>query len=182
MEIGFAAFAFLIGLVFYIFIFWLVIRAIRALEKIADNLWAISRTNTRSVEAIEKIADRIERIAGNENTREQGQDNLCNRQLRCQEVKNNMDFIGAFFPLLLIALLYILSFWLLLRAVRAIERIAAKIAKIVDNENTREQEQIDLFNLIAGKGPKRYPEFNSVRSDFDDREIAADFLDQLKQH
>ena len=49
-----------------------------------------------------------------------------------------MDFIGAFFPLLLIALLYILSFWLLLRAVRAIERIAAKIAKIVDNENTRE--------------------------------------------
>ena len=49
-----------------------------------------------------------------------------------------MDFIGAFFPLLLIALFYILSFWLLLRAVRAIERVASKIAKIVDNENTRE--------------------------------------------
>ena len=66
MEIVWAV----IVLVFYIFLFWVVIRAIRALEKIADNLWAISRTNTRSVEAIEKVANRIERISDNENTRE----------------------------------------------------------------------------------------------------------------
>lgn len=49
-----------------------------------------------------------------------------------------MDFIGAFFPLLLMAPLYILSIWLLLRAVRAIERIADRIEQIPDNENTRE--------------------------------------------
>ena len=55
---------------FYIFLFWLLLRAIRALEKIADNLWAISRTNARSVEAIEKVANRIEKIVDNENTRE----------------------------------------------------------------------------------------------------------------
>lgn len=49
-----------------------------------------------------------------------------------------MDFIGAFFPLLFIVPLYILSIWLLLRAVRAIEKIANKIERITDNENTRE--------------------------------------------
>ena len=70
MESGFVIFAFLISLAFYIFIFWLVFRAIRALEKIADHLWAISRTNTRSVEAIEQVADKIEKIADNENSRE----------------------------------------------------------------------------------------------------------------
>ena len=59
-----------IALSFYIFLFWVLFRAIRALEKIADNLWAISRTNASSVEAIEKVANRIERIAGNENIRE----------------------------------------------------------------------------------------------------------------
>ena len=68
MEAGIVVFGLLISCAFYIFIFWLIFRAIRALEKIADNLWAISRTNTRSVEAIEKIADRMERIADNENT------------------------------------------------------------------------------------------------------------------
>ena len=52
MEGGFVVFGLLITLAFYIFIFWLILRTIRALEKIADNLWAISRTNTRSVEAI----------------------------------------------------------------------------------------------------------------------------------
>ena len=70
METGVTVFLLLIVLAFYVFIFWLIIRAIRALEKIADNLLAISRTNTRSVEAIEKVADRIERIPNNENTRE----------------------------------------------------------------------------------------------------------------
>ena len=49
-----------------------------------------------------------------------------------------MDFVGAFFPFLLIAPLYILPFWLLWRAVRAIERIADKIERIVDNKNTGE--------------------------------------------
>ncbi len=49
-----------------------------------------------------------------------------------------MDFVSAFFPLLLMAPLYILPVWLLLRAVRAIERIADKIEKIAGNENTRE--------------------------------------------
>ena len=44
-----------------------------------------------------------------------------------------MDFVSAFFPLLLMAPFYILPLWLLLRAVRAIERIADKIEKIADN-------------------------------------------------
>ena len=61
-----AFFGILISLAFYIFLFWILFRVIRAIEKIADNLWAISRTNTRSVEAIERIADRIEKIAENE--------------------------------------------------------------------------------------------------------------------
>ena len=69
MESGIIVFGLLISIAVYIFLFWIIMRAIRALEKIADNLWAISRTNTRSVEAIEKVADRIERIADNENTR-----------------------------------------------------------------------------------------------------------------
>lgn len=69
MELGLVVFGLLLSIVFYIFLFWIIMRAIRALEKIADNLWAISRTNTRSVEAIEKVADRIEGIADNENTR-----------------------------------------------------------------------------------------------------------------
>ena len=34
--------------------------------------------------------------------------------------------------------LYIFLFWLLLRTVRAIEKIADKIEQIPDNENTRE--------------------------------------------
>ena len=46
-----------------------------------------------------------------------------------------MDVVNAFFPLLLMAPFYILPLWLLLRAVRAIERIADKIEKIADNEN-----------------------------------------------
>ncbi len=49
-----------------------------------------------------------------------------------------MDFVRAFFPLLLMAPFYILPLWLLLRVVRAIERIADKIEKIAGNENTRE--------------------------------------------
>ena len=49
-----------------------------------------------------------------------------------------MDLVGAFYPLLLIAAFYIFAFWLLFRVVRAMERIAAKIEKIVDNQNTRE--------------------------------------------
>ena len=49
-----------------------------------------------------------------------------------------MDFISAFFPLLLMVPLYILPVWLLLRAVRAIEKIASKIEQIPDNENARE--------------------------------------------
>ena len=70
MDMNFVVFQLLIPLVFIFLLFWLLFRVARALEKIADNLWAISRTNTRSVEAIEKVADRIERIAGNENTGE----------------------------------------------------------------------------------------------------------------
>ncbi len=70
MDFVNAFFPFVLTVALYIFLFWIIMRAIRSLEKIADNLWAISRTNTRSVEAIEKVADRIERIADNENTRE----------------------------------------------------------------------------------------------------------------
>ena len=73
MDLGTGFLAFFWGIIvlaFYILLFWLFLRVVRALEKIADNLWAISRTNTRSVEAIEKVADRIERIADSENTRE----------------------------------------------------------------------------------------------------------------
>ncbi|RKU13909.1 hypothetical protein C6502_01815 [Candidatus Poribacteria bacterium] len=58
-----------ISLVFYIVLFWVLIRFIRAVEKIADNFWSIARAHTRSVDAIEKVANRIERIADNENTR-----------------------------------------------------------------------------------------------------------------
>ena len=60
----------LVSLAFYIILVWVLIRFIRAIEKIADNLWSIARTHTRSVEAVEKIADRMERITDNENTRE----------------------------------------------------------------------------------------------------------------
>ena len=35
---------------------------------------------------------------------------------------------------------------------------------------------------IAGKGHEPYQEINGVRFDFDDREVAAEFLDQLKSH
>ena len=70
-----------------------------------------------------------------------------------------MDFVNAFFPLLLTALLYILPVWLLWRAARAlektadnlwtisrantcsveaIEKVANRIERIADNENTRE--------------------------------------------
>ena len=49
-----------------------------------------------------------------------------------------MDVANVFLPLFAIAAFYILSFWLLFRAVRAIERIADKIEKIADNENARE--------------------------------------------
>ena len=60
----------LVSLAFYIVLVWMLIRFIRAIEKIADNLWSISRTHTLSVEAIEKVADRIERIVDNRNIRE----------------------------------------------------------------------------------------------------------------
>ena len=69
MESGLVVLTLLVSIAFYIFIFWLVIRAIRALEKIADNLWTISRTSVRSEEAIQQIADRVNRIADNENIR-----------------------------------------------------------------------------------------------------------------
>ena len=46
-------------------------------------------------------------------------------------VKLNVDVIGAFYPLLLMGLFSFFLFWLLLRAVRAIERIS-------DNQNTSE--------------------------------------------
>ena len=59
-------------------------------------------------------------------------------QLQRQEVKLNMDFFSAFFPILLMAPLYILPFWLLLRAVRALEKIANSMEKTVGNEDTRE--------------------------------------------
>ena len=49
-----------------------------------------------------------------------------------------MDFISAFFPILLMSPLYILPFWLLLRAVRALEKIANNMEKTADNENTGE--------------------------------------------
>ena len=52
MESGFVVLTLLVAIAFYIFIFWLVIRAVRAQEKIADNLWTISRTSVRSEEAI----------------------------------------------------------------------------------------------------------------------------------
>ena len=72
MEAFIGALAFwtaLASLAFYIVIIWVLIRFARAIEKIADNLWTISRTNTRTVEAIEKIADKIERAAENTNVR-----------------------------------------------------------------------------------------------------------------
>ena len=69
MDLGFVVIGVLGTAAFYIALFWVIFRVVRAIERIADSLWAISRTNTRSVEAIEKVADRIERIANNENTR-----------------------------------------------------------------------------------------------------------------
>ena len=43
--------------------FWIIIRVVRAIERIADNLGTIGRAHTRSAEA-------IGRIANNENARE----------------------------------------------------------------------------------------------------------------
>lgn len=69
MEIVTIVTGLFITLAFYTLLFWLFFRAIRAIERIADNLWAISRANTRLADATEKIADKVERIANNENTR-----------------------------------------------------------------------------------------------------------------
>ena len=49
-----------------------------------------------------------------------------------------MDLIAAVWPAIMMLVLYILLFWLIFRAARALERIADKIERIVDNENTRE--------------------------------------------
>ena len=49
-----------------------------------------------------------------------------------------MDFFSAFFPLLLMSPLYIIPFWLFLRAVRALEKIANSMERTADNEYTRE--------------------------------------------
>ena len=62
-----AFWAALASLAFYIVLVWVLIRFIRAIEKIADNLWAIARTHARSAEAIEKVASKIEEIPDNEN-------------------------------------------------------------------------------------------------------------------
>ena len=43
-----------------------------------------------------------------------------------------------FFSMSLVAVFYILPLWLLLRAVRAIEKIANRMERIADNENVRE--------------------------------------------
>jgi hypothetical protein len=67
---GFAFFGILISIAFYILLFWVIIRIVRAIERVADNLWGISRAHTRSVEAIERIAGKMERIADTETTRE----------------------------------------------------------------------------------------------------------------
>ena len=72
---GFAFFGILISIAFYIllfifFFFGLLYESVRAIERVADNLWAISRAHTRSVEAIERIAGKMERIADTETTRE----------------------------------------------------------------------------------------------------------------
>ena len=48
-----------------------------------------------------------------------------------------MDFVIDFLPFLLMIPLYGIPVWLLLRAVRALERIVDKIEIIADNENTR---------------------------------------------
>ena len=42
------------------------------------------------------------------------------------------------FLAIIVLVCYIFSFWIIIRVVRAIERIASKIEKIVDNENTTE--------------------------------------------
>ena len=60
----------IIVLVFYIFSFWVIIRVIRAIERIADNLGTIGRAHTRSADGIGRIAAKVERITDNENTRE----------------------------------------------------------------------------------------------------------------
>ena len=49
-----------------------------------------------------------------------------------------MPAFEFFIPLLLMIPFYILPIWLLLRAVRAIEKIANKIEKVADNEDTKE--------------------------------------------
>ena len=49
-----------------------------------------------------------------------------------------MDFVSAFFPILLMSPLYIVPLWLFWRAVRAIERIADRMERIVDSEAPRE--------------------------------------------
>ena len=46
--------------------------------------------------------------------------------------------VTEFLILLLVASFYILPFWLLWRAVHALERIADEIERIADNENARE--------------------------------------------
>lgn len=49
-----------------------------------------------------------------------------------------MDFMAAFWPVIMMLVPYILILWLLLRTARALERIADKIERITDNENSRE--------------------------------------------
>ena len=49
-----------------------------------------------------------------------------------------MDFMAAFWPAIMMLVPYILLLWFLFRAARALERIADRIERIADNENTRE--------------------------------------------
>ena len=49
-----------------------------------------------------------------------------------------MDFMAAFWPAIMMLVPNILLLWLIFRAARALERIADKIERITDNENSRE--------------------------------------------
>ena len=58
---------------------------------------------------------------------------MFNSQLTRQKVSFNMEVFFAIIGLVF----YILPFWFLLRAVRAIEKIANKIEQIPNNESTK---------------------------------------------
>ncbi len=59
-------------------------------------------------------------------------------QLQCQEMVLDMETGFELFVMVIAPVFYAILFWLVIRFVRAIERIADNVERIASNENIRE--------------------------------------------